>query len=181
MPSSSKMERKARVDAEVIQRAVLRVRSQNVLLDADLADLYGVDVRALNQAVARNADRFPSDFMFKLTAKEAASLRSQSVILESDRGRNSLRSQTVTLDGGRGRHRKYLPNAFTEQGVAMLSSVLRTTACASPRHSRTIASPSDARSRFCRAPGPRTAPAVRSGLRKCRETPPQIKLPHMTR
>ena len=116
---------KARVDAEVIQRAVLRVRSQNVLLDADLAELYGVDVRALNQAVARNADRFPSDFMFKLTAKEAESLRSQSVILKSHRGRNSLRSQTVTSDGGRGRHRKYLPNAFTEQGVAMLSSVLR--------------------------------------------------------
>ena len=126
MPSSSsEMKVKARVDAEVIQRAVLRVRSQNVLLDADLADLYGVDVRALNQAVARNADRFPSDFMFKLTAKEAASLRSQSAILESDRGRETLRSQTVTLDGGRGRHRKYLPNAFTEQGVAMLSSVLR--------------------------------------------------------
>src|SRR5688572_2657353 len=126
MPSSSSEEQvKVRVDAEGIQRAVLRVRSQNVLLDADLADLYGVDVRALNQAVARNAARFPSDFMFKLTAKEAASLRSQSVILESDRGRNSPRSQTVTLDGGRGRHRKYLPNAFTEQGVAMLSSVLR--------------------------------------------------------
>lgn len=110
MPSSSsEMQAKARVDAEAIQRAVLRVRSQNVLLDADLAKLYGVDVRALNQAVARNADRFPSDFMFKLTAKEAESLRSQSVI----------------LDGGRGRHRKYLPHAFTEQGVAMLSSVLR--------------------------------------------------------
>jgi len=55
---------KVRVDAEVIQRAVLRVRSQNVLLDADLAGLYGVGVRALNQAAARNADRFPSDFMF---------------------------------------------------------------------------------------------------------------------
>ena len=100
---------KVSVDAEAIQRAVLRIRSQNVLLDADLAELYKVDVRALNQTVARNADRFPSDFMFKLTAKEAESLRSQSVI----------------LDGGRGRHRKYLPNAFTEQGVAMLSSVLR--------------------------------------------------------
>jgi predicted nucleic acid-binding protein len=81
MPSSSsKMQVKAWVDAEAIQRAVLRVRSQNVLLDADLAELYGVDVRALNQAVQRNADRFPSDFMFKLTAKEAESLRSQSVI-----------------------------------------------------------------------------------------------------
>ncbi|HEU4936445.1 MAG TPA: ORF6N domain-containing protein [Vicinamibacterales bacterium] len=125
MPSSSVMARKARVDAEVIQRAVLRVRSQNVLLDADLADLYGVDVRALNQAVARNADRFPSDFMFKLTAKEAASLRSQFVILDCDRDQKASRSQTVTLNSGRGRHRKYLPNAFTEQGVAMLSSVLR--------------------------------------------------------
>ena len=126
MPSSSsEVQVKVRVDAKVIQRAVLRVRSQNVLLDADLADLYGVDVRALNQAVARNADRFPSDFMFKLTAKEAGSLRSQFVILESEGGRKSLRSQTVTLDGRRGRHRKYLPNAFTEQGVAMLSSVLR--------------------------------------------------------
>ena len=101
------------------------MRGLNVLLDADLADLYAVGVRVLNQAVARNADRVPSDFMFKLTAKETASLRSQSVILESDRGRKSLRSQTVTLDSGRGRHRKYLPNAFTEQGVAMLSSVLR--------------------------------------------------------
>src|SRR3954468_3984561 len=109
MSSSSNMAKKVRVDKDVIQRAVLRLRSQNVLLDADLAELYGVDVRALNQAVARNADRFPSDFMFKLTAKEAASLRSQSVILES----------------GRGRHRKYVPKAFTEQGVAMLSSVLR--------------------------------------------------------
>lgn len=88
--SSSEVQVKVRVDAEGIQRAVLKVRGLNVLLDAELADLYGVDVRALNQAVARNADRFPCDFMFKLTAKEAASLRSQSVILEADRGRNSL-------------------------------------------------------------------------------------------
>jgi hypothetical protein len=116
---------KHRVDADVIQRAVLRIRGQNVLLDADLADLYGVDVRVLNQAVARNASRFPSDFKFRLTAKEADSLRSQSVILKNHAGNNLLRSQTVTLDRRRGRHRKYLPNAFTEQGVAMLSSVLR--------------------------------------------------------
>ena len=80
------------VDVERIQRAVLRVRSQNVMLDSDLAALYGVDVRVLNQAVARNADRFPSDFMLQLTAEEAESLRSQFVILKN----------------GRGRHRKYL-------------------------------------------------------------------------
>jgi ORF6N domain len=63
--------------------------------------------------------------MFQLNAREAAPLRSQIVTANPGRGRDSLRSQTVTLDGGRGRHRKYLPNAFTEQGVAMLSSALR--------------------------------------------------------
>ena len=120
------MKTKTRVDADLIQRAVRRIRGQNVLLDADLATLYGVDVRALNQAVARNASRFPADFKFKLTTAEAASLRSQTVILDSaGRRPNALRSQIVTLDAGRGRHRKYRPHAFTEQGVAMLSSVLR--------------------------------------------------------
>ena len=103
------MEAKTLVDVERIQRAVLRVRSQNVMLDSDLATLYGVEVKVLNQAVRRNKERFPADFMFQLTREEA----------------RSLRSQTVTLDVGRGRHRKYLPKAFTEQGVAMLSSVLR--------------------------------------------------------
>ena len=83
------MEAKTLVDVERIQRAVLRVRSQNVMLDSDLATLYGVEVKGLKSEA------------------------------------RSLRSQTVTLDVGRGRHRKYLPKAFTEQGVAMLSSVLR--------------------------------------------------------
>jgi len=79
------------------------------MLDVDLAALYGVEVKVLNQAVKRNIHRFPDDFMFRLSRAEAMSLRSHS----------------VTLDGGRGRHRKYLPMVFTEQGVAMLSSVLR--------------------------------------------------------
>lgn len=78
------------------------------MIDQDLAKLYGVETRVLNQAVRRNIGRFPDDFMFQL-AKE-----------ESD----SLRSQIVTLKGGRGQHRKYPPYVFTEQGVAMLSSVL---------------------------------------------------------
>jgi hypothetical protein len=125
MPSSSKMERKARVDADMLQRAVLRIRGQNVMLDSDLASLYGVDVKVLNQAVKRNRPRFPPDFMFQLSAGEFASLRSQIVTASPRLDHASLRSQTVTLDGGRGRHRKYRPNAFTEQGVAMLSSVLR--------------------------------------------------------
>jgi len=109
MPSSSsEMQAKARVDAEVIQRAVLRVRGQNVMLDSDLASLYRVDVKVLNQAVKRNRRRFPPDFMFQMNAREAA----------------PLRSQIVTANPGRG-GRRTLPYAFTEQGVAMLSSVLR--------------------------------------------------------
>jgi phage regulator Rha-like protein len=77
------------------------------MLDRDLASLYGVSTRILNQAVKRNADRFPPDFMFRLTKQEAQSLRSQFVTLK------------------RGQHLKYLPFAFTEQGVAMLSSILK--------------------------------------------------------
>ena len=79
------------------------------MLDADLAKLYQVSTKVLNQAVKRNEDRFPSDFMFQLTRAEFT----------------VLRSQLVTLESGRGQHRKYLPHAFTEQGVAMLSSVVR--------------------------------------------------------
>ena len=85
------------------------LRGKRVLLDADLAELYGVETRALVQAVKRNISRFPADFMLQLSPSEHASLRSQNVI----------------LDARRGTHRKYLPYAFTEQGVAMLSSVLR--------------------------------------------------------
>jgi len=87
----------------------LLIRGQKVILDEALAALYEVEVKALNQAVGRNRDRFPADFMFQLTREEGA----------------LLRSQFVTLKTGSGRHRKYLPYAFTEQGVAMLSSVLR--------------------------------------------------------
>jgi hypothetical protein len=97
------------VPIERIEQRILRIREHNVMLDVDLAALYEVEVKVLNQAVKRNIERFPDDFMFQLTADEDV----------------SLRSQFVTLEIGRGRHRKYLPYAFTEQGVAMLSSVLR--------------------------------------------------------
>jgi ORF6N domain len=90
-----------------VEDAILAIRGQKVLLDADLAPMYGVTVKALNQAVKRNLARFPPDFMFELTADEASNLRSQFV--------------TSSSWGGR----RYLPRAFTEQGVAMLSSVLR--------------------------------------------------------
>ena len=111
------------------------LRHEKVLLDSDLAELYGVPTGRLNEAVKRNLARFPDDFMFQLTEDEmeiltsqiatsknaADSLRSQSVTLNADQ--ESLRSQSATLK--RWQHRKYLPYAFTEQGVAMLSSVLR--------------------------------------------------------
>ena len=96
------------VPAELIDRRIYIVRGRKVMLDADLAELYQVETRALNQAVRRNLDRFPEDFMFQLTAQEAS----------------TLRSQIVTLEKGRGRYSKYAPLAFTELGVAMLSSVL---------------------------------------------------------
>lgn len=97
------------VPVERIEKAILLIRKQKVLLDADLAALYGVETRVLVQAVKRNLERFSEDFMFQLSREET----------------DFLRSQIVTLKMGRGQHRKYLPYVFTEQGVAMLSSVLR--------------------------------------------------------
>ena len=95
------------------------IRGQRVMLDRDLSELYGVPTKKLNQAVKRHANRFPVDFMFKLNLQEAARLRSQSVISKSE----LLRSQIVTSNKRSGGQR-YLSNVFTEQGVAMLSSVL---------------------------------------------------------
>jgi hypothetical protein len=99
----------AALQVDQIASAIVVVRGHRVLLDEDLARLYGVETKVLNQAVRRNNARFPGDFVFQLSAEEHA----------------GLRSQFVTLDEGRGRHRKFRPLAFTEQGVAMLSSVLR--------------------------------------------------------
>jgi hypothetical protein len=110
------------IPAERIERAILLVRGHKVMLDSDLASLYGVETKTLNQAVKRNPDRFPDDFMFQLTWEETEIWRSQFVTLDPDEGKPS-RSQSVTLK--RGQNPKYRPYAFTEQGVAMLSSVLR--------------------------------------------------------
>ena len=101
---------------------IFLVRGEKVLLDADLAALYGVEARALNQAVARNRDRFPDDFMFQLSAEEYEGIRSRFVTASETTARNS--SQTV-MSSREHRGRSYRPYAFTEQGVAMLSSVLR--------------------------------------------------------
>lgn len=98
---------KAEISPKRIELSILTLRSERVMLDADLADLYQVETRELLQAVRRNAARFPDDFMFQLTPGEWDSLRSQIVISKRRGGR------------------RYRPYAFTEQGVAMLSSVLR--------------------------------------------------------
>ena len=90
-----------------IEPLIKVIRRQQVMLDKDLAMLYGVEAKVLNQAVKRNVERFPNDFRFQLTKEEC------------------LRSQIVTLNEKQGKHLKYMPYAFTEQGVAMLSSVLR--------------------------------------------------------
>jgi ORF6N domain len=94
--------------SERIERSILLIRGHKVMLDADLAELYGVETRALLQAVSRNQKRFPEDFMFQMSKEEYELLRSQIVISKKGRG-----------------GRRYLPYVFTEQGVAMLSSVLR--------------------------------------------------------
>ncbi len=91
---------------EIIATKILEIRGKKVMLDRDLAQLYGVRTKVLNQAVKRNIKRFPSDFMFQLSEEEV----------------NASRSQIVTLK--KGQNIKYLPYVFTEQGVAMLSSVL---------------------------------------------------------
>jgi hypothetical protein len=107
---------------ENVAQLVFLIRGEKVMFDADLAQLYGVTTKALNQAIVRNRERFPEDFAFRLSREEFDALRSQVVTTHRDRA--SLRSQIVTSKSGRG-GRRYAPYAFTEQGVAMLSSVLR--------------------------------------------------------
>jgi phage regulator Rha-like protein len=102
------------VPEEVIERKIFMIRGHKVMFDKELAKLYGVETRTLVQSVKRNLERFPEDFMFKLNQEEAESLRSQFVILKNENSEFSKR----------GKHTKYLPYVFTEQGVAMLSSVL---------------------------------------------------------
>lgn len=113
----------------LIENSILLVRGHKVILDKELARLYGVSTRTLNQAVKRNLNRFPEDFMFQLTAEEttawhqatATPSRSQNVTLKE----SPLRSQIVILKNSRGKHIKYRPYAFTEHGILMLSSVLK--------------------------------------------------------
>ena len=119
-------------EVELIKHRIYEVRGLRVMLDRDLAELYGVETRALNQAVKRNIDRFPDDFLFRLNKNEWTFLKSQIVISNTDAttadnkdvatNGDSLKSQFVISNRGGDRA---LPYAFTELGIAMLSSVLR--------------------------------------------------------
>lgn len=93
---------------QIIQKKIYHIRGHKVMLDFDLAELYEVETKRLKEAIRRNIERFPSDFMFELTRQEY----------------NSLRTQFASLENGRGKYSKFNPYAFTEQGVAMLSGVL---------------------------------------------------------
>jgi hypothetical protein len=113
--TGGKMKAEALIPQEVIENRIYMIRGHKVMLDKDLATLYGVPTKRLNEQVKRNIARFPEDFMFQLTKDEVTMF-------------SSLRSQNATLDNkrnsGRGKYRKYMPYVFTEQGVAMLSSIL---------------------------------------------------------
>jgi phage regulator Rha-like protein len=96
------------MSVENIAHSIVLIRAQKVLLDSELAALYGVSTKRLNQQIKRNLARFPEDFMFRLTNQEVA----------------ALRLQIATLDAGRGKHRKYRPQVFTEHGALMAATVL---------------------------------------------------------
>lgn len=94
---------------EIVQTKIYAIRGQRVMLDADIAEIYGVETKRINEAVRNNPDKFPEDFFFELSQEE----------------QDSLRSKFSTLKKGRGRHSKYPPKAFTEQGVYMLATILK--------------------------------------------------------
>lgn len=106
---------------EQIEPRILLIRGQRIILDADLAELYGTTTKALNQAVKRNAGRFPADFTFQLTSEETQIMRSQSVT--ASKPLQTMRSQIATASK---RNIRYLPHAFTEHGALMAASVLNT-------------------------------------------------------
>jgi len=94
---------------QLVQTKIYSIRNQKVMLDRDIAELYGVETKRVNEAVRNNADKFPEDFYFELDVNE----------------QDLLRSKFSTLKKGRGQHRKYPPKAFTEQGVYMLATILK--------------------------------------------------------
>ena len=130
------MKPKNLLPVQQIQNRIFTIRGVQVMIDRDLAEMYGVETKNLNRAVNRNKDRFPKKFRFQLTIDEWENLRFQIETSKKDDSLRfqfgtlkkedlALRSQNETLEKGRGKHRKYLPYVFTEQGVSMLSAVLK--------------------------------------------------------
>lgn len=112
------------MELQVIQQKIHDIRGQKVMLDFDLAALYGVETRTFNQAIKRNNNRFPEDFVFQLTRQEYASLLSKKLYIIEDQILNNNSSQNV-MSSSKHRGKTYLPYAFTEHGVTMLASVLK--------------------------------------------------------
>ena len=113
-----------KLTTDYLGRLIYEVRGQRVMLDSDLAAIYGVETKALNRAVKRNANRFPKDFMFEISSQEWKNLKYQIGTSSSGQKSQLLRYQSGTLRTGRGRHRKYLPYVFTEHGAIMAANVL---------------------------------------------------------
>lgn len=105
------------------KESIRKIRGKSVIMDSDLAQIYGVETKRLNQQVNRNSHKFPEDFMFQLTKEEYQSLRSQNATIKADD--SSLRSQNATIETSkRGKHRKYMPYVFTEHGVLQAANVI---------------------------------------------------------
>lgn len=115
------MKKEVDLNQSLIENLIFTVRNVHVMVDADLAKIYGVSTSRLNEQVKRNIQRFPDDFMFQITDTEWRNIISE----KATQGQNPLRSQNAILENARGKHRKYLPFVFTEQGVAGLSGVLK--------------------------------------------------------
>lgn len=123
---------KDEISNEEIKNLIYTIRGKQVMLDSDVAMLYHYPTKRINESVNRNKQRFPENFCFQLTEEEYKALRFKNLTLNEANSKdeiqnNSLRSQIATLDKniGRGKHRKYLPYVFTEQGIAMLSGLLK--------------------------------------------------------
>ena len=110
-------------DLEPIKRKIYEIRGYKVMLDSDLAELYNVETKNLKRAVRANIERFPDDFMFELTKEEYESLRCKNFTLKSEENENALRCKNFTSNNRGGN--RYLPFAFTREGIAMLSGLLR--------------------------------------------------------
>jgi len=110
------------IQSSQVENLIITIRNERVLLDSDVAKLYGVETREINQAVKNNPDKFPDGYILTIGFDDLKSLRSKNPALEDE---NTLRSKILILEKGRGEHTKYAPKAFTEKGLYMLATILK--------------------------------------------------------